>query len=408
MINIAIIGGGISGLYTAFKLYKKYDNIQITLYEKNNYLGGRIHTIYKTNYKNKLHYDAGAGRFSNKHKYLLKLIKDLNIEDQIFQHNKEPKTNLLIKDNQKTQFNVDNFIKILLEKTKNIPIKILKSKTLLLLMYEFFTNTEIKDFMDAYGYHNDFEACNAYDLLEGFKKPEHYFGLKSGMSIIVQKLIEILKNYKIIIHLSHEILNVDLENLILTTNFMENIKYHKIFFCITKNDMLKIPGLVNNKEILKTLNTITTKPLNRVYAQFPLTLNNKNEVWFHDFESRIYTDNPIGSIIPINKDTGLIMLSYSDSINAETWNYFNNKNEFNSELMKNIRKLFPDKIIPDPLWIENYYWENATHWPNPYYKDYKNNNKNYFLVGETMTKRFNAWTEGALLSVEKLFKYLKL
>jgi len=117
-MNIAIIGGGISGLYTAYKLYKKNDknNIKITIFEKNDYLGGRIHTINKkNNHVNVkdypiLTYDIGAGRFSNQHKYLLNLIKELNIQDQVIELQSTP--NIYIKNNVKTPFDLDIFIDI--------------------------------------------------------------------------------------------------------------------------------------------------------------------------------------------------------------------------------------------------------------------------------------------------------
>jgi protoporphyrinogen oxidase len=410
-MNIAIIGGGISGLYTAYKLYKKYDknNIKITIFEKNDYLGGRIHTINKkNNHVNKtefptLTYDTGAGRFSNQHKYLLNLIKDLDIQDQIIELHSTP--NIYIKNNVKTPFELDFFIDELLEYTKIIPTKILKSKTLLLLMKELFKASDVNDFMDAFGYHNEFEAGNAYDILQTFKnhKSIQYFAFKNGMSTIINSLVKVLKEKNTTFKISHVIIDTKGNNITYNTKGgnMFNTTYDKVFFCITKNDLLKIPNLSKNIELQKTLNTITTKPLNRVYAQFPLENNNK--VWFHDISSRICTNNPIRSIIPINKNTGLIMISYGDSIDAETWNYYKNKKDLERDLMKYIRLMFPNIIISNPIWIENYFWENGTHWPAPYYNNYKNNNNSYYIVGEVMNTNFNGWVEGALTSVEKIF-----
>ena len=42
MKRIAIIGSGISGLYAAYLLNKDYD---LTIYEKENYLGGHTRTL---------------------------------------------------------------------------------------------------------------------------------------------------------------------------------------------------------------------------------------------------------------------------------------------------------------------------------------------------------------------------
>ncbi len=55
-LKIAIIGSGISGLTCAYLLDKKHD---ITLYEKNKYIGGHTHThtIYEDS--RKLNIDSG-------------------------------------------------------------------------------------------------------------------------------------------------------------------------------------------------------------------------------------------------------------------------------------------------------------------------------------------------------------
>ena len=42
MKRIAIIGSGISGLYAAYLLHKDYE---VTIYEKENYLGGHTRTL---------------------------------------------------------------------------------------------------------------------------------------------------------------------------------------------------------------------------------------------------------------------------------------------------------------------------------------------------------------------------
>jgi len=86
-----IIGSGISGLYLAYKLIKeKNENGKnIKIYEKNNRIGGRIYTY--ENKENNLKYSVGAGRLGKKHKYIMKLIKDFNLENQIIDINKDKK-----------------------------------------------------------------------------------------------------------------------------------------------------------------------------------------------------------------------------------------------------------------------------------------------------------------------------
>jgi predicted NAD/FAD-binding protein len=78
MKKIAIIGSGISGLYAAYLLNKDYD---LTIYEKENYLGGHTRTLsieYDNNYIN---VDTGFIVFNKKnYPNFSKMINKLNVE----------------------------------------------------------------------------------------------------------------------------------------------------------------------------------------------------------------------------------------------------------------------------------------------------------------------------------------
>ena len=77
--DIVIVGGGISGLFLAYKLCET--NLKILLLEKDSNLGGRIHTIKKENYT----YECGAARFNQTHTKLLTLINELDLQDKMLQ-----------------------------------------------------------------------------------------------------------------------------------------------------------------------------------------------------------------------------------------------------------------------------------------------------------------------------------
>ena len=80
-----IIGAGITGLYLAYKLLSQGINSNdIILFEKSDRIGGRIYTYENSGYK----YSVGAGRLGKKHKYVMKLIIDFNLEDQMIDINK--------------------------------------------------------------------------------------------------------------------------------------------------------------------------------------------------------------------------------------------------------------------------------------------------------------------------------
>lgn len=74
-----ILGGGIGGLYSAYLLTKRNPDIQLTIVEKSNRWGGRVHTYTSPT----MSVEAGAGRFSNRHPRLLSLIDDFKLSQLV-------------------------------------------------------------------------------------------------------------------------------------------------------------------------------------------------------------------------------------------------------------------------------------------------------------------------------------
>ena len=83
MNDIVIIGGGIAGLYSYYKLQNQNKHLKIKLFEKENYFGGRIFTVKKIINNKKYQYEAGAGRLNDKHILFLKLIQQINLANDV-------------------------------------------------------------------------------------------------------------------------------------------------------------------------------------------------------------------------------------------------------------------------------------------------------------------------------------
>ena len=154
------------------------------------------------------------------------------------------------------------------------------------------------------------------------------------------------------------------------------------------------------KPIKKLLELIVCKPLCRIYAIY-------DDIWFNNI-TKTTTNNELRYIIPINKDTGLIMISYTDNIFAEYWK---NKNSILPIIKKNIKKTF-DKDIKDPIFIKKCYWDCGV--------GYWKKNVDSKIISKIIEKPFNiplficgenysitqGWIEGALISSNNIYKLL--
>ena len=392
-MNTVIIGGGISGLYAAYKLIKKHPLQHVTILEANNRLGGRVHTIKNKSFS----YEGGAARFSQNHKLLIDLIKELNLSDNIFPMNIGK---IYIKDTTPLpSFNEEFYIKKLEKAASARTLKELKSKTLLIFMREVLLPSEVDDLIYAFGYQSEFEVCNAYygikSLKTDFMAKIKHFGFKGGLSTIVDKLKEYLENAGVKILTNWVVQDINPKSMIVS-GINTTIKADRFIICVTKDKLILFKSLIDyDPELASYVTNVISQPLYRIYAKFPT----KSTTWFEGLD-RICTNNALRQIIPINSKTGLIMISYTDGSWARIWKQFSTKKTLQKEIMKHLRLLFPDKAIPDPEWIDAIYWDTAVHYPGPNYKTYNQPHKDkYIICGEMIVP--DGWIEGALSSVVK-------
>lgn len=239
--DVIILGGGIAGLYTAYKILQISSHSKILILEKENYLGGRIYT-----FRNKhMEVDAGAGRFSEKHTLLIELIKELGLShkinklssealfirsgengktlDSIFDAPDNPTdeqnnmNRLLSQDPQLLNESMQPLTKIGLDVVLGeytqpgaaIIAKILiasKSESLIDLTQLTFIEyaekvvspEEVQFIKDTFGYYSELVIMNAYDaclLMDTLSPLNQFYNLKGGMDILIHKLEHKLKSF---------------------------------------------------------------------------------------------------------------------------------------------------------------------------------------------------------------------
>lgn len=93
-MKIAIIGGGISGLTTAFYLKKSNKDLHVDIYEKSSSCGGKM----KTEIKGDFSFEHGTNGFLSNKPDTLKLVKDANAEDLLIKSNDLARIRFIYKD----------------------------------------------------------------------------------------------------------------------------------------------------------------------------------------------------------------------------------------------------------------------------------------------------------------------
>ena len=395
-MTVVIVGAGIAGLYTAYKLSATTTDIRII--EKSDRYGGRIYT-----YKNK--YDVGAGRLGKKQKLVMKLIKDFNLEHLMIDIN--PNKNYYVDEKMLNEEGLLKHYNSEYKSLKDLWLYVINYKSTLNLRHFTFHNylgtflktKEIKVLERSLGYINEMYRLNAYNAIDSLKKDfdvedNAFFILKGGLHILSQSLYDYLKTKNITVEFNTSLHDIKDDHII--TDKRIHIKYSKLYLAVCKKAYMSVPYF---KPYYNLFDSVSVGNLLRIYAKYDL---NENK-WLINMKKTV-TDNKLQFIIPINED--LVQISYSDDYIANFWNALSVK-ETKKQITRIVKEMFPNENVTEPLWITKHYWCCGSHFwkPNVNSKDIQkqinNINKNIKVVGEIYSSR-QAWIEGALETVEQV------
>ena len=294
--DVIIIGGGISGLFTGYKLLNT--GLKILIIESSSRLGGRIHTLYKK----KLQYESGAARFHSTHTKLLTLINELDLMEDIIDLDDNIKY-ILRNRSEKYNYETDNHLDLyeLLDLSIQNKNKLSKDKLInisfyqyLILLFDYETAQYIKD---SFGYDSEIINLNAYSAIEMFKndllREGQYYTLRGGLSQIINILEEKINIHpNITIKKQCSLKEINKGSIITDNN--DKYDFEKLILTIPSEKLKEINYFKDNQ----LFNSVKPIKLLRIYAQYPI----KN-LWFKDIQ-RTITDNYIRHIIPIDYNTG--------------------------------------------------------------------------------------------------------
>ena len=397
MEDIAIIGGGITGLYCALKLSIEKRDKNIILIDERNYWGGRIKTKYRPQY------EIGAARFNNTHKKLLKLINRYNLTKiplPLTIDYFDNKTGNFEKNTNKV---LDKSFQYLVDESSKYSKSYLRNVTLYDFMKMVFETHTAKGILNRFGYNSEITKMNAYDALEVFKNDfvnMKYFILKEGLSKLCECIVAELKSNNVSLYNNHFVTDVvrkknskDIE--IICKNKVFESK--KVIFCVKATQIKQFKIL---KSVHNLSSSVYSSPLLRIYAKYPVS--KVNGPWFK-FLNRTTTNGILRHIIPIDYTTGLIMISYLDGndINVFRTPSGRTKNDtvIKNIIQKELQKMFGNIVsIPEPIYFKSHYWEVGAHHWKP---GYNSAHVNVYICGEAFSPK-QAWIEGGLIMVDKV------
>ena len=306
-----IVGGGISGLNTAYQLISKHPTHRILILEGSDRLGGRLNTV---KYKG-TQYEAGGARFNNKHSRLLKLLKDFNLDDKKITIPSDIYFRPYPKDYMKSIPYINKFVnsKGIIDIFSLIEeISILKQKGK--ISYKELINHSLLDlvekkldlkypkikqvFENVFEYWSEISVLNSHDAVQLFKNDFNtkiqFYILTLGLTELIKKITQHLKQHNVDIKKNcylDKITKIDsnASNLNNKCNYqlkiLKNYTETKVFetnnlvLAIQQKDLLKLKYLTRHQNISKLLNSVSHQPLYRMYARYPV-INGKS--WFHN------------------------------------------------------------------------------------------------------------------------------
>lgn len=372
--NIIIVGGGISSLYAAYLIKKRFPKIKYTILEKNKHCGGRVFmdTVSDVEVPTGAHFSR-----LSKDKLLKELLKELDIKVSPY--------NLEINFTFKPQ-DVESMV----DKLKRNHHKYDRSKfTFSQFAKEVLGEKDYDKFIDMMGY-TDFENADFEDTLFNYGLDDNIPGYKVAdipWNSVVEKLIsEIGKN-----------------NIKLNTE-VNSIKKVKDKYII--NNDIECDGVILAVTINQLKKLIDDPIYNQIGSQSFLKAFAKTS-GLEDIKKYTVVDSPLKKIIPIKKD--VFTIAFSDNKDA---NFLNSKDK--SYFEKELSNQFDSEVkIKD---IKKFFWEEGTHYFKPlqnkfesrkeFLKKAQHPKENMWVIGEVVAER-QGWVEGALNSVENISLFNK-
>jgi hypothetical protein len=398
MFDVIIIGGGIAGLYSAYKMKELDPSVNLLLVEAEDHLGGRA-----GNYNfhgQSVPIGAGVGR-KKKDKLLIKLLDKLKIKYRNFMASSQYANSINPVCNLKEMF---LYLKNEYSNDKDRK-KTFKQYAKPKLEEKYGVNS-YKYFTICSGY-TDYEKESAYDTIYDYGFDDNYSDWPA-MAFSWNELVELLasnvghRNIKKSCCVKKLIKNADGNYSVLCNK--ENFSCKNIIIATTIDSVL---DLLPNNGIYKQ---IKGQEFLRVYGKFS---KESMQVMNEYCPKTTIVSGPLHKIIPMNAEKGIYMIAYTDNQGARDLEKYKKNTKKNRDVLCRLLEIALE-ITPNTLELEDmvdFYWEIGTHYFTPLKGNFKNRKEycdiaqcpeeNIRVVGELISMN-QGWVEGALESVDNV------
>jgi monoamine oxidase len=362
--DICILGAGFAGLYCALECAKQWPDAKIVILEKYNYVGGRAVTFHKIIPGiGPVQWENGAGRIHSSHTWVTNLVKQYGLTLYPIDEGIEWRTS--------DRSEPIEFRKLL----TNVSLKRLRPEVLLNGTIQSILESTLgvqatHTLLDRYEYRSELDTLRADRGIEALDNElgdtSGFFVIKEGFSSLVKAIQADLEKRDVRILTKYEVTNVQRKGNLYTVSIKDHLSIQaaKVVVALHRDAVSKLPSFKD----LPILQMVKMRPLVRMYAIFPKETS--GSVWFANLKKFI-CPLPIRFVIPINPESGIIMISYTDGPEAEYWiSQIESKGNagVQTEVMAQIRSLFPTMNISDPSFFKIHPWyEGCSYWvPGPY------------------------------------------
>jgi hypothetical protein len=396
-VDIIIIGSGMAGLYSAYKIknFAPMKSFLILEQYKKEWIGGR--TSNDTFYGSEIVTGAGIGR-KEKDVLLYNLLKKFKLNTYEY----------IVKPHYSKFIDYVNIMQILDELRKKY--KNYKDKQLTFKEYatKILDDDTYKNFIESSGY-SDYENEDAFETL-------YYYGLEDNtcclkaFNVPWKKLV--LKFYHYIgeshFKFSNKVTNISKisEN---PCKFVINTEKGNQYIC---NKIIIATTITGIRNLLPypIYNDIEGQPFLRLYAKFTKDSESILKEYIKGFT---FLPGPLQRIIPMDPENGVYMIAYNDNRNTLMLKPYLKNTKENREIFEDLLEvsLGIEQNSLHIIALKDYYWPVGTHYYKPLNKRLYRSREEFIekaqhptdgiiVVGEVVS-RDQGWTTGALESVEK-------